>query len=81
MTIFRKVRFSRQVVLRMTATEQQKDKTRHMSGILWNLFTGSAPYREVFFRAFHPGFIFGLAKSAVAALIPGERKRQGNGVS
>lgn len=68
MTIFRKSRFARRVVLRMTLAEQASDKPRHMSGILWNLFTGSAPYREVFFRALHPGFIFGLLRNAVGAL-------------
>jgi hypothetical protein len=28
-----------------------------MSGILWNLFTGSAPYREILAQALHPAFI------------------------
>ncbi len=68
MGLFRRVQFARRVVLRMTAVEQSSDKVRHLSTILWNLFTGSAPYRDVFFRALHPGFIFGLIRHAMASL-------------
>ncbi|MDP3983777.1 MAG: hypothetical protein Q8Q52_02070 [Acidimicrobiia bacterium] len=71
--LFRKSRFARKVVLRMTAAEQTRGKGRHMSGILWNMFTGSAPYREVFFRALHPGFIFGLVWNALVCLLPTKR--------
>jgi flavin-dependent dehydrogenase len=81
MTIFRKIRFARKVVLRMTAAEQRKTKGRHMSGILWNMFTGSAPYREVFFRAFHPGFILGLVWNALASLLPTKRGKRQHGVT
>jgi flavin-dependent dehydrogenase len=81
MTIFRKVRFARKVVLRMTAAEQQKGKGRHMSAILWNLFTGSAPYREVFFRALHPAFLFGLVWNAIATLLPIRIGRKSRGTS
>lgn len=69
-TIFRKSRFARKVVLRMTAKEQRREGRRHMSEILWNMFTGSAPYREVFVRALHPGFVGGLIWNALASLAP-----------
>jgi flavin-dependent dehydrogenase len=81
MTIFRKVRFARKVVLRMTAVEQRRGKGRHMSGILWNLFTGSAPYRDVFFRALHPAFLFGLVWNAVATLLPTRKGKKNNGAT
>jgi flavin-dependent dehydrogenase len=56
--LFKKRRFSRLAILRMTSKEQQKkDGERRMSGILWNLFTGSAPYREILAQALHPAFI------------------------
>jgi CRP-like cAMP-binding protein/flavin-dependent dehydrogenase len=45
-------------VMRTTKIEQGKiSSKRHMSMILWDMFTGSAPYRTVFFRSLHPGFI------------------------
>lgn len=74
MGTFRKLRFARKVVLRMTAAEQSTDKGRHLSWILWNLFTGSAPYRDVFVRALHPAFVLGLIRHALASLWPTVRR-------
>ncbi len=34
-----------------------------MSSLLWNMFTGSAPYTEMFRGTFHPGFIGNLLLS------------------
>lgn len=66
----RKSRFIRKAVLRMTTREQGKRKGRHMSGVLWNMFTGSRPYRDVFYDAVKPGFLFGLARSLLAGFQP-----------
>ncbi len=56
-TLIQRVRFLRRGVLRMTANEQQRRAARrHMSTVLWDLFTGSAPYKEVLTRTFHPEF-------------------------
>jgi flavin-dependent dehydrogenase len=50
-------RISRRAVLRMTASEQQRDNgNQWMSMVLWDMFTGSAPYREIFLRTLHPAF-------------------------
>jgi len=66
-----KIRFSRRAVLRMTAAEQRLvGKTRHLSSILWDLFTGSAPYRDVLLRACHPIFIIKLIWNLIVALWP-----------
>jgi len=44
-------------VMRMTAREQARPgATRHMSIVLWDMFTGSAAYRDIFFRTLHPRF-------------------------
>jgi flavin-dependent dehydrogenase len=67
-TAVRRSRYIRRAVLRMTAKEQRRNKGRRMSGVLWNMFTGSAPYRDVFYDALKPGFLFGLARSLVAGL-------------
>ena len=78
------MRFSRRAMLRMTALEQRSDSaTRHISTILWDVFTGSAPYKEIFVRALHPGFILRLVWNLVLAISPfgpktfGTEKRRG----
>jgi hypothetical protein len=37
---------------------------------LWNMFTGSAPYTEMFRGTLHPGFIGNLLISLIAGLKP-----------
>jgi flavin-dependent dehydrogenase len=50
-------RFAISGVVRMASGElQKKVSQRRMSKILWDMFTGSAPYREILLRFFHPGF-------------------------
>jgi flavin-dependent dehydrogenase len=44
-------------ILRMVSLEQRKKGGNpRMSMVLWDLFTGSAPYREIIMRAIRPGF-------------------------
>jgi len=51
-------RFMRLGVLRMVSREQEKEGgRRRMSMFLWDTFTGSAPYGNVFRRALHPFFL------------------------
>jgi flavin-dependent dehydrogenase len=55
--IIQMTRFMRKGVLRMTASEQgDARRARRMSTVLWDMFTGSAPYREIFLRTLHPAF-------------------------
>lgn len=50
-------RFAVRGVVRMVSDELPKEVgQRRMSSIMWDMFTGSAPYREIFMRFFHPGF-------------------------
>ncbi len=54
-------RFARRALFRMTLTEQQEEsRQRRMSMVLWDMFTGSAPYKEVFLRTLHPVFLLRL---------------------
>lgn len=53
---------ARRAVLRMTADEQKEaDSTKRMSMVLWDMFTGSAPYKEIFVRTLSPVFLARLA--------------------
>jgi flavin-dependent dehydrogenase len=73
--IIQQMRFSRRGILRMVAKEQSKEgKRRLMSLVLWDMFTGSAPYREVFFRTFNPYFIGGLVKNLLLGIRPIQNK-------
>jgi hypothetical protein len=42
----------------MTANEQKKaDSKKRMSMVLWDMFTGSAPYKDIFIRTLNPAFL------------------------
>ena len=50
--------FARRAVLRTVSAEQSKPGARRrMSMVLWDLFTGSATYRDIFKRTLHPAFL------------------------
>lgn len=69
-------RVLRRAVLRMAQVEQQKaGGDRRMSGILWDMFSGSAPYRDIFMRMLHPGFLCCLAWSVAVSVGPGHAPR------
>jgi hypothetical protein len=58
-------------ILRMVSREQQYNGgSPRMSMVLWDLFTGSAPYREIIMRAIHPSFLGGLLWNVLAANLP-----------
>ncbi|MEJ2173665.1 MAG: hypothetical protein P8Y76_01785 [bacterium] len=66
-TAIQKLRPLRRGVLRMTATEQaHAEAFKHMSSVLWDVFTGSAPYRDVLVRSIRPGFVSSLTWNLVA---------------
>jgi CRP-like cAMP-binding protein/flavin-dependent dehydrogenase len=67
-TLIQKLRFVRRGVLRMTTAEQAGSGTeKAMSSVLWDVFTGSAPYREVLLRTLRPSFPATLAWNLIAA--------------
>lgn len=64
-------RFARKAVLNMTASEQLKEgHQRRMSMILWDMFTGSAPYRDIFMRTLHPAYLTSFLWSLTVSLWP-----------
>jgi flavin-dependent dehydrogenase len=72
-------RFAQQGVWRMVADEQGSEGSRlDMSTVMWDTFTGSAPYRDVFLRAVKPRFIGRLLWDIAAAGRAAQRvKRRG----
>ena len=76
-TILKRLTFLRNVILRMTAREQMEGSRKpHMSSLLWNMFTGSAPYTEIFIGAIRPGFIGNFALNFVANAWPGGSRKK-----
>lgn len=70
-----KIKLSRKAILRMVANEQKKEgKKRRMSAVLWDMFTGSAPYKDVFFRTLHPAFLINFLRSFAVELWPFRKK-------
>jgi flavin-dependent dehydrogenase len=76
--VLKKRRFSRRAIFRMTALEQQTARApRHMSQVLWDLFTGSAPYREVLVNTLHPGFLARISWNMLLSIFPDPKRRLG----
>ena len=70
--IFQHVRFARKAMLEMVAAEQLSlGLSPRMSSVLWDTFTGSAPYKDVFFHTLHPAFLsrfaWGLVRSTIGS--------------
>ena len=69
--MIQKTRTARKGLLRMTRAEQEAvGGPRRMSGVLWDTFTGSAPYGDVFRRSLHPMFLGRLLWDTGAATLP-----------
>ncbi|MDQ7842281.1 MAG: hypothetical protein QN141_04210 [Armatimonadota bacterium] len=66
--LLKTVRLLRGAVLHTTAAEQTgRDRDPRLSGVLWDMFSGSAPYRSIFLRAVDPRLVARLAWATVRA--------------
>jgi len=75
-----KRRLTRRAVLRMAAAEQEKaGRHRRMSMVLWDMFTGSAPYREILLRTLHPAFLARFLWDIVNSVAPLSRGQWSKG--
>jgi flavin-dependent dehydrogenase len=69
--------FARRAILRMVAIEQKnKGMPQRMSTSLWDLFTGSAPYRDVLLRMAHPFFLSRLIWNIIIEIWPFRSRKQ-----
>lgn len=76
--LIQKLPWSRRGVLRMARQEQEDPgQANRLSGVLWDTFTGSAPYRDIFARAAHPLVVAGLARNTLLALSGWRREGPG----
>jgi hypothetical protein len=78
--LIQKRRIARRAVLRMTEKEQAKaGPSRRMSQVLWDLFTGSAAYRDILKRTLHPAFAGRLAMNLAGSTLPGGKESSDGG--
>jgi len=76
-SLVQRARFARRGVLRMVAAEQRDEKApKRMSSVLWDLFSGSAPYTDVFLRTLRPGYVANLGWNLAAANVGHRDARQ-----
>jgi flavin-dependent dehydrogenase len=67
-----RLRFARKALIRTMSHEQRESgKPQHMSSVLWDTFTGSAPYTDVFLRMLHPAFFGGFLWRLIDAWVRG----------
>ncbi|MFQ6102445.1 MAG: cyclic nucleotide-binding domain-containing protein [Anaerolineae bacterium] len=70
-------RFARRALLRMVVGEQKKaGRLRRMSMIQWDMYTGSASYRDIFLRTLHPAFWLRFGWDMLMSLLPATLKAQ-----
>jgi flavin-dependent dehydrogenase len=73
--LIQKLQFTRRGLLRMTSIEQTlPGDDRRMSMVLWDMFTGSAPYLEIFKRTLHPKFLVVFLWNLVLAFFHLDRR-------
>lgn len=81
-TAFKKLRFARRAILGMTTREQRwYSPARPMSMVMWNLFTGSAPYRAILGQMARPSFVLGFVRELVTRGVPRWREGVGRDVA
>ncbi len=65
----------RRGILRMVSKEQENGRFPHMSAVLWDTFTGSASYNDIFLRSLHPRFLGNLAWEVIAGYFSFDKSR------
>ena len=76
--VVQRLTFARRAIVRMVTREQRRSGGgQRMSGVLWDMFTGSASYTSVFWRTLHPAFLLQLLWNLGCALLPGRRPKHG----
>jgi flavin-dependent dehydrogenase len=66
-----KFRFARGALLKLVTSEQQnRHRSQHMSRAMWDVFTGSAPYKEILLRMVHPVQVIRLFWNLALSVLP-----------
>jgi flavin-dependent dehydrogenase len=77
--LVQRMRFARRTIFRMVEKEQRLEGSkRRMSTVLWDMFTGSAPYREILVRTLHPGFWLSMLRELAGSVFTREPREPGS---
>ena len=75
-TIIQKSKMLKTGVLAVVGKERSRPgPKRYMSTVLWDTFTGSAPYTSILLRCAHPGFWGPLIWQTLRGVLPSNRER------
>ncbi len=77
--VAQRLRFLRLAILAIVRDEQEHDRSPRLSGVLWDMFSGSAPYKDILFRMVHPALIARGLLVLPRALIVAIRRRPQTG--
>ena len=70
-----KWRFTRRALLKTVSREQKSDTSdKRMSTILWDMFTGSAPYKDALTRGVHILFLLRFGWDVAKSIVGGSRQ-------
>ena len=70
--LIQRMHFAHNALLRRMGNEQRSSgKSQRVSSVIWDTFTGSAPYQDVFLRTLHPAFVGRFFWDLVGSLIAG----------
>ncbi len=70
-----KFRFARRAMLNVIASEQRnRHRSQHMSRAMWDIFTGSAPYKDILLRMVHPVQVIRLFWNLALSVLPLRKK-------
>jgi flavin-dependent dehydrogenase len=73
------LRFARRTLLKMIVREQRNGKNgQDLSRAMWDIFTGSAPYKEVFLRSLHPAAVGRICINLAGSLFPFRHHKGGS---
>lgn len=68
-SLIQRYHFAHHALLKMIADEQvHHDYPPQMSTVMWDTFTGSAPYSEIFLRTLQPSFIYRFVRDLLSSL-------------
>jgi flavin-dependent dehydrogenase len=67
--LIQKIPLMRRAILKMITKEQNREESpKRMSIVLWDMFTGSAPYRTIFVRMLHPLFLASFIGNIISSI-------------
>lgn len=74
-TIIQKSEILKRGLYSTVVSEQKKSNNkRHLSSVLWDTFTGSAPYKDILKRSMHPMFGLSIVWNTMIGLIKHNKK-------